>query len=127
MKFSTKMRAAEVDMAGIERREHPRYNPPGLYATIKLGSELAPIIIQGEIVDISYNGVKIRMELPANHALDNTIKIELCLPDSETPLSIFGTLKHHSHFGELGFEYVDCPVVEALDSFMFECMKIAKA
>lgn len=113
-------------MTGIERRQFPRVSPAGLKATIKLGTEEEPIIMQAEVVDISYDGIKIKLEsLSANH-LEGKIGIDLYLSDSGIPLSFSGILKHFNHAGELGLRYVDCPVVEALDRFMFECIKLEK-
>lgn len=109
-----------------ERRQHPRYSPAGLKAVIKLGPEDAHTTMQGEVVDISYDGMKIRLETDATNRLEGKISIELFLPDSDIPLFFNGILKHINHAGELGLRYVDCPVVEALDSFMFECIKLAK-
>lgn len=109
-----------------ERRKQPRYNLTGLKAVIKTGPDDALITMHGEVVDISYDGIKIRLETDAANHLEGKIGIELFLPDSGIPLFFSGTLKHINHVGELGFRYVDCPVVEALDSLMFECIKLAK-
>ena len=109
-----------------ERRQSPRYNPPGLMATIILESVSDTLNLEGEVVDISHTGVKIKLNTPMPISIDHKIRIEFFLPDSGIPFSISGILKHHNSQGELGLHYVDYPVVEALDSFMFECIKLVK-
>lgn len=113
-------------MTGIERRQHPRISPAGLKATVKLGTEDEPIILQAEVIDISYDGIKIKLEPQAANNLEGKIGIELYLPDSAIPVSFRGILKHINQAGELGMRYIDCPVVESLDSLMFECNKLAE-
>lgn len=114
-------------MIGIERRQYPRYSPDGLKAAIKLETDNAEVTLQGEVVDISYDGIKIKLEAQESNNLEGKIRIDLFLPDSEIPLTFIGTLKHINHqVGEIGMHYIDCPVVEVLDNFMFECIKLAK-
>ena len=113
-------------MMEAERRQSPRFNPEGLKATITLDSPEDTFNLEGEVVDISHTGVKIRLKEPMPISVDHKIRIEFLLPESGIPFSISGILKHHNNSGELGLHYMDCPVVEALDSFMFECIKLAK-
>ena len=113
-------------MTAIERRIHPRYSPDGLEATITFGPDEAAQSVTAEVVDISYDGVKVKLDGQIDAYYDGQIKIELFLPQSTIPLLINGIIKHINQSGELGLHYVDCPVVEALDSFMFECIKLTK-
>jgi c-di-GMP-binding flagellar brake protein YcgR len=111
-----------------ERRQSPRFNPHGLKANIIMLESLQnQDNLEGEVVDISHTGVKIKLKDPMPVSIDRKIRIELFLPESGIPFSISGILKHHNMSGELGLHYMDCPVVEALDSFMFECIKLSKA
>jgi len=113
-------------MTEAERRQSPRFNPQGLKANITLESSQEPINLEGEVVDISHTGVKIKLKTPMPVSIGRKIRIEFFLPESGIPFSISGILKHQLNSTELGLHYVDCPVVEALDSFMFECIKLSK-
>jgi hypothetical protein len=114
-------------MTQAERRESPRFNPHGLKANIVLDSPNDPTNLEGEVIDISHTGVKIMLKSAMPVSFDRKIRIEFLLPESGIPFSISGILKHHQiNPTELGLHYVDCPVVEALDSFMFECIKLSK-
>jgi PilZ domain len=124
--YSSNQHSLENAMMEAERRQSPRFNPEGLKATITLDSPEDTFNLEGEVVDISHTGVKIRLKEPMPISVDHKIRIDFLLPESGIPFSISGILKHHNNSGELGLHYMDCPVVEALDSFMFECIKLAK-
>lgn len=113
-------------MMEAERRQSPRFNPEGLKANITLESAQDTINLEGEVVDISHTGVKLKLKEPMPVSIDRKIRIDLLLPGSGIPFSISGILKHQLNATELGLHYVDYPVVEALDSFMFECIKLVK-
>lgn len=114
-------------MLEADRRQHPRFNPHGLKANIFLNTPSESTNLEGEVVDISHTGVKIKLKTVMPVCDDLKIRIEFLLPDSGIPFSISGILKHYQlDPTELGLHYVDCPVVEALDSFMFECIKLSK-
>jgi c-di-GMP-binding flagellar brake protein YcgR len=113
-------------MTEAERRKYPRFNPQGLKANIMLESPNDPTHLEGEVVDISYTGIKIKLNTPAADNLDGKIKIRLYLPESGIPFSISGILKHKINSTELGLHYVESPGVKALDGFMFECIKLSK-
>ena len=113
-------------MTEAERRQHPRFNPNGLKASIFLESPQDPCNVEGEVVDISYTGIKIKLNTPMAADMGGKIRIELFLPDSGIPFSISGILKHQLNSRELGLHYADRPDADALDSFMFECIKLSK-
>jgi PilZ domain len=113
-------------MTASDRRHYPRFNPRGLRANIVLESSQDTINLEGEVVDISHTGVKIRLNSPMPHCNDRRIRINFLLPESGIPFSISGILKHQLNSTELGFQYVDNPVVEELDNFMLECIKLVK-
>jgi PilZ domain len=113
-------------MTASDRRHSPRFNPKGLKANIVLESSPDMMNLEGEVVDISLTGVKIRLNSPMPDCNDNKIRINFLLPESGIPFSISGILKHQLKPTELGFQYVDSPVVEELDIFMFECIKLVK-
>ncbi len=114
-------------MVSAERRQSPRINPSGLKATIYLEPSHDPAYMEGEVIDISYTGIKIRLNTPITNNIDGKIKIQLFLPDSGIPLSITGILKHQNAHSEIGMHYVQGPNVYEMDRFMFECTKLVKS
>jgi hypothetical protein len=109
----------------MERRQHPRYSPTGLKAAITV-SDPPPIInLYGEVVDISLNGIKIKLDIPSTDDLEGDIKISLFLPDIEIPLFVRGVLKYVKDDGDVGLHYLDYPIADTLNKFMFDCMKLA--
>ncbi len=113
-------------MSYAERRQSPRIQPDGLKATIYLEPSYEPSKMEGEVVDISYTGIKIRLNMPIVDNIEGKIKIQLYLPDTGIPLSITGVLKHKNSQGEIGMHYVQGPNVLEMDRFMFECTKLVK-
>jgi PilZ domain len=109
-----------------ERRQSPRHNPVGIRATISLDSTAHPMSLEGEVVDISQSGLKIRLDTPCAADLSGKIKIQLTLPNSGIPLTISGVLKHKSPANELGLQYVDNEKAVEMDNFMIEVIKLAK-
>ncbi len=112
-------------MTQPERRKYPRLSPQGMKATITLD----PIhniaeTIEGDVVDISFTGIKIRLRTPIAGNMAGPIRIELVLPDTGIPFFIAGVLKHQDSPTELGLHYIDSPNVVDLDKFMFECVKL---
>lgn len=111
-----------------EKRSHKRFKPEGLSAHIVIDPP-APgeeIVIDGEVVDMSYSGIKIKLE----HALDASIeegelRISIRLPESGVPLSIHGMIRHLHDNGECGLKYADQHHEESMDDLMFECVKHA--
>jgi c-di-GMP-binding flagellar brake protein YcgR len=117
---------SELATVETERRQHPRFNPRGLKARIYLGSRIDPAHLEGDVVDISFTGIKLRLKSPIADDLAGKIRIELLLPDSGIPFSISGILKHQHNSTDLGLHYVDSPDVIDMDRFMFECIKLVK-
>lgn len=112
-------------MTAIERRSHPRIYPQGIRAKIFWGPQADPIMLEGDVQDISLTGIKIRLDRPSGD-LDGIIKIALSLPDTGIPLTITGILKHQNNASEVGLHYVDNPDADKLDRLLFECTKLAK-
>lgn len=113
-------------LEAAERRKHPRLNPCGINATLMLELPDEPVKLEGDVVDISFTGIKIKLKTPMMADMAGRIKIQLYLPDSGIPFSISGIIKHQLNTHELGLHYVDDPTVTAMDKFMFECFKLAK-
>ncbi len=112
-------------MTASERRLHPRVSPDGLRAKIFFGSLHDPDQLEGDVLDISLTGIKIKLDASPGE-LNGKIKIVLLLPETSIPLSITGTLKHQSTPAEVGLHYVGNPNADALDKLLFECTKLAK-
>lgn len=112
-------------MTASERRLHPRVSPEGLRAKIFLEPPNDPHQLEGDVLDISLTGIKIKLDAPPGD-INGKIKIALLLPETSIPLSITGVLKHQLSPSEVGLHYVGSPNADALDRLLFECTKLAK-
>lgn len=109
-----------------ERRRYPRFNPIGLQAFITLDSTYEPSKLVGEVLDISYTGIKIRLDTPSAGTMEGKIKIEIYLPENGIPISISGILRHRPTATDLGIQYLEHSNVVEMDKFLFECVKLVK-
>jgi len=112
-----------------ENRTRIRFNPEGLAAHIIIdppppGGE---IIIDGQVVDMSYSGIKIRLKEPLGQAVEDAeLRISIVLPESRVPVSIHGMIKHIHEKHECGLQYnLDKHSEDEFDELMFECVKLA--
>ncbi len=81
--------------------------------------------MHGELVDISYFGVRIKLINPLpNNLSDSKIKIILNMPSSGLKVVVKGTIKHMVSQTQFGFEYVDDAHEHDVDEFMFECVRV---
>ncbi|QPK63316.1 PilZ domain-containing protein [Methylomonas sp. LL1] len=111
-----------------DKRSHKRFNPEGLAAHIIIDPPPPDeeIIIDGLVVDMSYSGIKIRLQHPLGHeVLEAELRISIVLPESGVPVSIHGMIKHVQEQHECGLQYADRHSEDELDSLMFECVKYA--
>ena len=113
-------------LEAAERRLYPRVSPRGIDAKLMVELPDGTANFDGDVVDISFTGIKIKLKSPMTTDMEGKIKIQLYLPESGTPLSISGIIKHQFSPEELGLHYLDDPSVLAMDKFMFECFKLAK-
>ncbi len=112
-----------------EKRTHPRFQPQGLVANIIIdpASSDEEIVMEGEVVDMSYNGIKIRLRKPLSADVDHSsIRIEIMMPQSGIPVSIHGIIKHIKQQCEYGLQFAENCVEQNVDGLMFECIKLAK-
>lgn len=112
----------------IEKRTHPRFKPQGLQASITIDPPAADakVVLAGEIVDMSYNGIKIRLDKPLLIDIDHgEIKIEITMPQSGIPVSIHGLIKHVREQYECGLQFTRNHSEQGVDELMFECIKLA--
>ena len=111
-----------------EKRIHPRFLPKGLLAniTIEPPAPEEEIVVEGEIVNMSYNGIKIRLSKPLQSEIDHCeIKIAIIMPQSGIPISIHGIIKHIKQQCEYGLQFADGHTEQSIDHLMFECIKLA--
>ena len=106
-----------------EKRNHQRVKPKGLQAGIIFNSDSQEIILDADIIDISYTGIRVKLKLPIASTIDGPIRINMILPESKTPFSVHGILKHQANQQECGVHYVD-HVEGSIDDLMFECIEL---
>jgi hypothetical protein len=108
----------------IEKRSHKRIKPAGIKADVHLNSNVKPDkVINGEILDISFSGIRIKLSKPLPKNTRGTIKISLKLPVSGSPFQIYGTLKHQQSDSECSIHYTD-HVMGSIDDLVYECIKL---
>jgi hypothetical protein len=111
----------------IEYRNEKRFNPAGLKAVRVIDTpEGDEFSLEGNVIDISYNGIKIKLNTPLVNISDLAeIKISLVLPESGIPVTIRGTIKHVQNNELVGMQYHSQQSDTALDQLIFECIKLA--
>ncbi len=110
-----------------EKRKHLRFNPTDISASITIETEahIEKQVLAGTVVDMSYSGIKIRLNQPLKEDIENMeILIALNLPESGVPVTIKGMIKHLNETTEYGFQYQDIKEQE-MDQMMFECIKVS--
>lgn len=111
-----------------EKRTRKRFSPEGLNAhiTIDPPPPEKEIIINGVVVDMSYGGIKIKLDNPLAHDVEQAeLRITIRLPESGVPLSIHGMIRHISDGEHCGMQYAERHSEEEMDSLMFECVRLA--
>ena len=75
-----------------DKRQHPRLSLKGVHANITISNALSEdsIHLEGDMVDMSYSGIRIKLlsEMPQNLPASN-VKIVLTLPNSDDTLDAF--------------------------------------
>ncbi len=111
-----------------DKRNHRRFNPEGLTAHIIIDPPPPDeeIVIDGQVVDISYSGIKIKLKHPLAHDVEQAeLRISIVLPESQVPVSIHGMIKHMHNGNECGLQYAAQHTEDSVDDLMFECVKYA--
>ena len=106
-----------------EKRNHLRVKPQGLQADVVFNTYTQEITLDADILDISYSGIRVKLKNPIADKICGPIKINLLLPESKTPFSVHGILKHQQSELECGVHYVD-HVEGSIDDLMFECIEL---
>lgn len=109
-----------------EKRHHPRFSPEGLSAHLIIEplSTRNSIIIEGNIIDMSYRGIRLKLQHPLQQSFEQAhIRIVFHLPLSGVPLTIHGMIRHLNGDSDCGLQYADHHAEDDLDELMFECIK----
>ncbi len=107
-----------------ERRNHHRVKPKNVQAGIHSTDPSKPeISIDGEILDISLTGIRLKLSSPLGKNIDDSLKITITSPESGTPFTVHGTLKHLHSDTEYGVHYTH-PIEGSIDDILFECVKL---
>lgn len=112
-----------------ENRRHVRFCPQGLEAEITLIDLLTNIevCLQGQVVDMSYSGIRIKLSSPLPSGLpDSQVKIAVTMPKSGVTMQIKGSVRHMTQQAEYGLDYFRDNSEQDIDAFMFECIKTRK-
>lgn len=112
----------------VEKRSRKRFCPQDLMARIII--EPPPpdeeIKVDGRVIDMSYGGIKIRLEEPLAHDFDKAeLMIAIRLPESGVDVFIRGTIKHVQDAHHCGLQYAYCHSEDEMDVMMFECVKLS--
>ncbi len=107
-----------------DQRIHRRIKPKGLQAGLLFNSKNREIALEAEILDISYSGIRVKLKKPITHDMTGNVRINMVLPESNTPFSVHGILKHqNTNSDEYGLHYID-HVHGSIDDLMFECVEL---
>ena len=107
-----------------DNRIHPRIEPKNLAAHIKITrSPTEEFLSDGQVLNISYSGIKIKLNSPIQAEKNDQITISLQLPKSGIIVTIHGTIKHQLSNTECGVYFDDRHSEEYVDDLMFECVK----
>ncbi len=111
----------------IDKRVHPRFCPEGLLANVTV-IPVEPdttITFSGTVVDMSYCGIKIKLNTPILSKLpESKIRIHITRPETRIQMTINGIIKHMDQNTECGVQYTESEENE-LDDLMFECVRMA--
>ncbi len=91
-----------------DQRIHPRIKPKGMQADLIVNTADQEIILEAEIIDISYSGIRVKLKQAIAPEMTGNIRINMILPESNAPFSIHGILKHSAD-AECGLHYLDHP------------------
>lgn len=106
-----------------EKRNHKRIKPKGMQAGLVVNTENQELSLDAEILDISYSGIRVKLKQPIASDMIGSIKINMILPESNTPFCVHGILKHQSTHDECGLHYID-HIHGSIDDLMFECVEL---
>jgi len=100
-----------------------RLKQQGLQAGMTFNSTDQEIALDAEIIDISYTGIRVKVKEPVLSKINGHIRLTMILPESGTPFTVHGILKHSVDDVEFDLHYVD-HVEGSIDDLMFECLEL---
>jgi len=107
-----------------ERRNHHRVKPKNVQADVHSSLSSKPeTALSGEILDISRTGIRLKLNKPLGKKVNDNLKITMVSPESGTPFTVHGTLKHLHSDTEYGVHYTD-HIDGSIDDILFECVKL---
>ncbi|MBS3964312.1 MAG: PilZ domain-containing protein [Methylomonas sp.] len=112
----------------VEKRSRKRFCPQGMLAHIVIEPPPpdAAIRLDGCVIDMSYGGIRIRLDEPFAHDFDQAgLMIAIRLPESGVEVFIRGSIKHVHDQHHCGVQYADCLSETDMDELMFECVKLS--
>ena len=91
-----------------EKRSQRRVKPNNVKADVfSTHSSEEEIDLDAEILDISRTGIRIKLSGPLDTSLHDRLKITMILPESGTPFTVHGILKHQHSESEYGLQCND--------------------
>ncbi|MFW5444469.1 MAG: PilZ domain-containing protein [Methylococcaceae bacterium] len=107
-----------------ERRSHARVKPENFKADISHHhSSEQEFDLSADIINISRTGIRIKLSESLDLSIHKNLRITMTLPDSGTPFTVHGILKHQHSENEYGVHYTD-HVHGSIDDILFECVKL---
>ena len=103
-----------------QRRVKPKNVKAGVFSTHSSEKELD---LDAEILDISRTGIRIKLSAPLDTSIHDRLKISMYLPESGTPFTVHGMLKHKHSETEYGLHLSD-HVEGSIDDMVFECISL---
>jgi len=100
-----------------------RIKPKGLQAELVFNANEQEITLEADILDITHDGIRVKLKQPIASDMTGNVKINMTLPESHTPFSVHGLLKHQNADHECELHYVD-HVPGSIDDLMFECVEL---
>jgi hypothetical protein len=94
-----------------------------LQVDVSFNSSAEEVVVEADILDISYTGIRVKFKEPMSSNISGLIKITMILPESGLPFSVYAILKHSSAELECGVEYSD-HIQGSIDDLMFECVEL---
>ena len=110
-----------------EKREYPRYTPSDLNATITISppSPAGLIYLEGKVLDMSQNGIKIKLHSAMPIDIPKSkILIKIVMPQSGLPVKIRGFIRHMTTESECGINFHQEHNEDELKDLLFECVKV---
>lgn len=107
----------------LEQRAYPRIEPKDFPVDISI-TRLPDkkLSMSGVVVDLSYTGIKIKLNSPLLVEINDQITINLKLPKSGIPIRIKGLVKHNLSELECGIHFINQPPQKEMDDLMLECV-----